>query len=359
MKPSAIEESKKAPLAGPRPDSGRNGRGQTAVAIEGLTKIFRHPWTLRTRTAVQGLTLTVERGEIFGLLGPNGAGKTTTFKMLLGLLRPTAGRAWLLGRPAGSTTSRFRVGYLPENPYFFDRLTAREFLMFSGRLAGLGAVDARSRADHWLARLGLADRGRTPLRKYSKGMLQRVGLAHALLGQPDLVFLDEPMSGLDPAGRREFRDLILECRSHGVTVVFSSHILPDVELLCDRVGVLSSGRLARIGPLDELLTEGARGAEVVVRGAEPLLLPSRFAGVTQSKHGGHAVLHLPRLEEIDDLLRHLLESGYGIESVTPRRRSLEQVVLEAAHTEGEGTAGEGALEPAAAASAPVDGRRVG
>jgi ABC-2 type transport system ATP-binding protein len=319
----------KAEILPSRPESGREPLAAALVAA-GLRKVFRHPWTLKTKVAVEGLSLTVERGEIFGLLGPNGAGKTTTLKMLLGLLKPTAGNAWLLGTPIGSPESRRRVGYLPENPYFFDRLTAREFLIFSAQLAGIARGDAVARAERWLERLGLGARARTPLRKYSKGMVQRVGLAHALLHDPELVFLDEPMSGLDPLGRREFRDLILECKDRGTTVVFSSHILPDVELICDRVAVLSQGRIARSGPLDDLLSGEEDGAEIVVAGPLPLLLPPRFAGVAHGAHGQRVRLEVPRTELVDPLVAHLLSKEYRLISVTPRRRSLESVVLEVA-----------------------------
>ena len=330
-----------------RPGTGQAGLGAALVAT-GLTKVFRDPWTLRSKTAVEDVSLTVERGETFGLLGPNGAGKTTTLKLLLGLLRPTAGRAWLLGEPAGSPGSRVGVGYLPESPSFSDRLTAREFLTFSGQLAGLAQGEARRLGGHWLERLGLAARADTQLRKFSKGMLQRVGLAHALLGDPELVFLDEPMSGLDPLGRREVRDLILECQERGVTVVFSSHILPDVELLCERVAVLAHGRVARMGPLDELLETGEHGSEVVARGPQPLLLPPRLAGVTHEVHGRRVVLRATTAAALGELLAYLPGAGYEVESVTPARRSLESVVLEVAAASG---------EAAVAARAPGSGRR--
>jgi ABC-2 type transport system ATP-binding protein len=330
-----------------RPGTGQAGLGAALVAT-GLTKVFRDPWTLRSKTAVEDVSLTVERGETFGLLGPNGAGKTTTLKLLLGLLRPTAGRAWLLGEPAGSPGSRVGVGYLPENPYFSDRLTAREFLTFSGQLAGLAQGEARRLGGHWLERLSLAARADTQLRKFSKGMLQRVGLAHALLGDPELVFLDEPMSGLDPLGRREVRDLILECQERGVTVVFSSHILPDVELLCERVAVLAHGRVARMGPLDELLETGEHGSEVVARGPQPLLLPPRLAGVTHEVHGRRVVLRATTAAALGELLAYLPGAGYEVESVTPARRSLESVVLEVAAASGEAEV---------AARAPGSGRR--
>jgi ABC-2 type transport system ATP-binding protein len=307
------------------------------VVATGLVKDFRSPFTLRKSRAVDGLSLTIERGEIFGVLGPNGAGKTTTIRMLLGLLRPTAGAAWLLGVPAGTPQSRQGVGYLPEQPNFFDRLTGVEFLTFSGQLAGLSADDARRRARAWLDRLGIARSADVRLRKYSKGMLQRVGLAHALLAEPELVFLDEPMSGLDPVGRREFREVILECRRRGVTVVFSSHILPDAEMLCDRVAVVRAGRVTRVGLLDELLAERVGEVEIVVKGTEPLLLPPRFSSVRQRAHGEHLELQVSDSELVQDLVPHLISAGYELASVQTKRRSLESVVLECSEA-GEATA---------------------
>jgi ABC-2 type transport system ATP-binding protein len=319
-----------------------------AVVATGLVKDFRHPWSLRSKRAVDGLSLTIERGEVFGLLGPNGAGKTTTIKCLLGLLRPTEGQAWLLGVPALDAKARLGVGYLPEQPYFCDRLSGREFLIYSGRLARLEARDAARRADAWLERLGLDRVGKVPLRKYSKGMLQRVGLAHALLAQPSLVFLDEPMSGLDPAGRREFREIIADCRRRGVTVVFSSHILPDAEMLCDRAGVLAGGRMARVGSLDDLLEAGRAGAEVLVRGPEPLLLPDRLGPVEQRVHGDHVELSVADAGHLEDVVRFALEKGYELVSAHTKRRSLEEVVLE--HADASWTYG--SMTPGADPKAP-------
>jgi ABC-2 type transport system ATP-binding protein len=325
MNPTGQVQSRECP---DRPLSDRDAVGAAVVAT-GLTKDFRSQWTLRSQRAVDGLSLTIERGEIFGLLGPNGAGKSTTFKMLLGLLRPSAGSAWLFGVPVASEESRRGIGYLPERPAFFERLTAQEFLTFSGQLAGLDAKDARRRADAWLERLGISQAAKTRLRKFSKGMLQRVGLAHALLAEPDLVLLDEPMSGLDPAGRREFRDIILECRQRGVTVLFSSHILPDAEMLCDRVAVMRKGKLARIGSLDELLADRVTGSEIVVSGPAPLLLPPAFASVAQRSHGEFLELQVPESALVTDLVKHLLGNGYQLVSVQTQRRSLESVVLAA------------------------------
>jgi ABC-2 type transport system ATP-binding protein len=226
--------------AGHRPDSGHPDP-DLAVCARGLTKHYRHPWTLKTTHALDGVDLDIRRGEVFGYLGPNGSGKTTTVKLLTGLLKPSRGRAWLLGQPIESHACRRRLGYLPEQPYFYDSLNGLEYLELVGRLSGLLAHEADERGRAWLGRVGLADRPRLRLRKYSKGMLQRLGLAAALVHDPELLILDEPMSGLDPFGRREVRELILEQRRRGVTVMFSSHILPDVEMLCDRVAIVIGG----------------------------------------------------------------------------------------------------------------------
>jgi ABC-2 type transport system ATP-binding protein len=338
-----------------RSENDRSAVG-AAVVITGLTKEFRSSWTLRSHRAVDQLSLTIERGEIFGLLGHNGAGKTTTIKMLLGLLKPTSGAAWLLGTPAGTPESRSGIGYLPEQPSFFDRLTGVEFLTYSGQLAGLDRRDARRRGFSWMDRLGIAAAADVRLRKYSKGMLQRLGLAHALLAEPDLVFLDEPMSGLDPAGRREFRDVILECRKRGVTVVFSSHILPDAEMLCDRIAVMRRGKLARVGSLDELLEDRVSGVDVVAKGEEPLLLPPRFSTVTQRPHGQHLELNLSDSSQLQDLISHLMAGGYELVMVQTRRRSLESVVLECDSAQ----ASAAEAEPLSGATvASTEGRRAG
>ena len=219
------------------------------IEISGLVKSFKGHLGLGRKVAVSGLDLSVGRGEIFGLLGPNGAGKTTTLKAMIGLLRPDAGSVRLFGRPPSDVSARARIGFLPENPYFYDYLTAPEFLDFYGRLHGFGRAERRRRVEATLERVGL-DAGRSQaLRKFSKGMVQRLGLAQAILHDPDLVILDEPMSGLDPIGRRDVRDLILELREAGKTVFFSSHILQDAELICDRVGIVVEGRLRHLGVL--------------------------------------------------------------------------------------------------------------
>src|SRR5919112_4422021 len=238
-----------------------------AVEIDKLTKDYEVGFLRKRKVrALDGLSLTVERGEIFGFLGANGAGKTTTLKLLMRLMYPTSGGARILGRDIGDTGMHAEIGYLPEHPYFYDYLTARELLEYCAELFGYAAAERRRRAADLLARVRLEEKSwDKQLRKFSKGMLQRVGLAQALVNDPSVVFLDEPMSGLDPVGRREVRDLIAGLRQTGTTVFLCSHILSDIEVLCDRAAVLRRGRLAHVGSLEELRASGAeRAMEVVV-----------------------------------------------------------------------------------------------
>src|SRR5215216_7167298 len=215
-----------------------------AIQTEQLTKDFAVGfWRTRPRRALDGLTLDIAPGEVFGFLGPNGAGKTTTLKLLMQLLFPTSGRMEILGRPAGDLELRRRIGFLPEEPYFYDYLTAEELLSYFASLFGLSGPERRARVARLLDEAGVGGERRLALRKLSKGMIQRVGIAQALINDPEVVFLDEPMSGLDPLGRREVRNLILSLRDRGCTVFFSSHVLSDAEALCNRVAVLARGRL--------------------------------------------------------------------------------------------------------------------
>ncbi|MEP7028283.1 MAG: ABC transporter ATP-binding protein [Candidatus Eisenbacteria bacterium] len=312
----------------PNPPDRRPGSDRSAVRVEGLGKDFRHPWTRRIKTAVHEVSFDVPEGGVFGLLGPNGAGKTTTLRVLLGLLPATRGRAFLLGRPAGPPESRQDVGFLPENPYFYDHLTALEFLEFSGELAGMSRAAARAQAHELIERVGLAHAARTRMRKYSKGMLQRAGLAHALMGRPRLLFLDEPMSGLDPIGRREVVDLIRELKAQGTTVVFSSHILHDVEVLCDRVAILRAGRLLKLGTLDALLEGGGAGAEIVVRSRGVFALPPEFLGVEIENVAGRVRLVLDDAARASALVAWLAGRGHEVISLTPERRSLEDLFMD-------------------------------
>jgi ABC-2 type transport system ATP-binding protein len=302
-----------------------------AVCTRELTKLYRSPWTLRITGGLEPLDFDLPRGEVLGLLGPNGAGKTTTLKLLTGLLRPTRGRAWLLGESIESDASRRRMGFLPEQPYFYDYLNGVEYLEFVGRLSGLLAAEAGVRARRWLGQVGLGDRPRTLLRKYSKGMLQRLGLAAALIHDPELVILDEPMTGLDPFGRRDVRELILEQRERGVSVLFSSHILPDVEMLCDRVVILHRGRLARTATVSELTREGRDRVEIRCAGTPLLEIPVVWRDVlTRMEHPEGTAFLLADDKRLNDVVQWLLKSGARLRGVTPQRATLEDLFLEVA-----------------------------
>ena len=242
--------------------------GEAAIEIRGLSKSFQtgHLLWRHSTPALQDLTLRLETGEILGYLGPNGAGKTTTLKILTGLLRADEGEAWVLGKPLRDRSWRYRVGYLPEHPYLYDYLTAQEYLDYIGRLFAMDRKARRERARELLSLVGLSRHAHTPLRRFSKGMVQRAGIAQALMNDPALVILDEPMSGLDPIGRRLVRNLILDLRRAGKTVLFSTHILSDAETLCDRVAVLKAGRLLDVGPLDRILNLDVSHLEVLLTG---------------------------------------------------------------------------------------------
>jgi len=303
--------------------------GELAVRAAGLTKLYRHPWTLRVTRGVEDLDLEVRRGEVMGYLGRNGAGKTTTLKLLTGLHKPTRGGAWIFGESVETVTSRQRLGFLPEQPYFYDYLTGRETLEFAARLNGLGAAEARTSARHWLGRVGIADAENRRVRRYSKGMLQRLGLAAALIHEPDLLILDEPMSGLDPLGRRDVRDLLLEQRARGVTVLFSSHILPDVETLCDRVAIVHAGRLVRVEHVGEM--SGLRSQRVEIRcegGVLPAAPPALAPALTRIEHPGEATLVLEDGDRLGEALGWLLGAGVRIRAVSPQRVSLEEIYVE-------------------------------
>jgi ABC-2 type transport system ATP-binding protein len=235
-----------------------------AIEIENLTKDYPYGFLhLKKKTSLEGLTMSVENGEVFGFLGPNGAGKSTTIKLLMGLIFPTAGTARILGKPISDISMHADIGYLPEQPYFYDYLTAAELLDYFARFHDLSPQDRKARVDRMLKKVGLETARKIQLRKYSKGMLQRVGLAQAILHDPKVVILDEPMSGLDPVGRREVRDIILELKQAGKTVLFSTHILSDAEMLCDRVGVIVGGKLRGVGAPDEIVGMKAQGMEIL------------------------------------------------------------------------------------------------
>ncbi len=304
---------------------------RSVVRAEGLSKEYRSPWTLKVVQGLEDMTFDITAGEVVGLLGPNGAGKTTTLKLLTGLLKPTRGSAFMFDEPITNVHSRKRLGFLPEQPYFYDYLNGREYLELAGRLSGLDSREATRRADEWLGRVGLGDRPRLVLRKYSKGMLQRLGLAAALVHGPELLILDEPMSGLDPFGRRDVRELILEQRSLGTTILFSSHILPDVEMLCDRVLIVLHGRLARSATLHDLMAHGANGVEIRCVGAPVLEIPPAWrARLERHEHADGTAFQLSDATLLDEVVQWLMQHGVRLRAVTPQRASLEELFLAAA-----------------------------
>jgi ABC-2 type transport system ATP-binding protein len=283
----------------------------------------------RVVEAVKGITFEVRRGEIFGFLGPNGAGKTTTIKTLLGLIFPTRGEAKLFGISAVSPEARRRVGYLPENPYLYQYLTALEIMDLFGRLAGIPTAQRLSQSKELLKRCGLGSVMDRPVRGFSKGMLQRAGLAQALLGDPELLILDEPMTGLDPIGRKEVRDLILEERARGRTVMFSSHILSDVEMLCDRVAIVNRGELAAYGSFDELLRKEIRAVEIELASLNDDLRARLAAmpAVTLTSLHDHTIASVQGEDEAHTVLRAALDHGGRVVAVTPKRETLEDLFL--------------------------------
>lgn len=305
------------------------------VEIKNLTKDYEVGfWRKRRVRALDGLSLTVNQGEIFGFLGANGAGKTTTLKLLMTLIFPTAGTARILGHDIAEVSMHSRIGYLPENPYFYDYLTALEFLKFCGQIFGFSKSERSQRAKDLLARVKLNEsKWNTQLRKFSKGMLQRVGLAQALINDPEVVFLDEPMSGLDPIGRREVRDLISALRQEGKTVFMCSHILSDIEVLCDRVAILKSGRLAQVGYLNDLRQQvaGSDLVEVVVSGTDELTLkPYLRDGNDFRISSTPAGLRIEVTEErdVDEVIAALRKVGGKLLTVQPLRQSLEDLFID-------------------------------
>jgi ABC-2 type transport system ATP-binding protein len=299
------------------------------IEIENLTQDYQTGfWRKRTVRALDGLSLQIAAGEVFGFLGPNGAGKTTTFKVLMRMLKPTAGSARILGRPLDDLRVRGRIGYLPEQPYFYDYLTAREFLVYCGVLCDMPKAVAARSAERLLKQIGLADSIDKHLRTFSKGMLQRVGLAQALINEPEVLFLDEPMAGLDPLGRREVRDLIAGLRARGTTIFFSSHILTDVEAMCDRVAILNRGRLVESGKLSEILKSRSNEIEAVVSGVNDQALAqlSAFALEVKPTPEG-ARVRLQSDHEIARLLEITHRASGRLVSASPVRESLEELFI--------------------------------
>jgi ABC-2 type transport system ATP-binding protein len=283
-------------------------------------------WRKRPRCALRPLNLAVEEGEVFGYLGPNGAGKTTTLKLLMGLVYPTAGSAKILGLPVNDPKVKAQIGFLPEQPYFYDYLTARELLQYYAQLSGVDARDRSRRVAAVLERVGLSDVGGVQLRKFSKGMLQRVGIAQAILHDPKLVFLDEPMSGLDPIGRREVRDLMESLKHEGKTIFFSTHILSDAEALCDRVAILHKGELRSIGVIADL-TSSVRG-KVEVTWQGNVIPPGIRALNAECHQTGEMARAIVAEDQLDSAIDALRRANLKLVSVTPVRATLEDYFVE-------------------------------
>lgn len=310
------------------------------VEIQGLSKVYvqdfigvehgrvRIRLRNRRRVALRPLDLSVDEGEIFGLLGPNGAGKTTTIKILMGLHFPTTGTARIMGKPLGDKEVKSRLGFLPENPFFYDYLKGEEFLDFYGQLYGMDKASRRRRIPELLAQVGLGHAGDLPLRGYSKGMLQRIGLAQSLLNDPKIVFLDEPQSGLDPFGRKEVRDLILSLRDAGKTVFFSSHILQDAEVICDRVAILHKGERIALGPLSEMLSAQIKEYEVTFSGAQPELVEKvKKSAQRFVERPNEYLASFSRKDPAQELVQEILRGGAVLNSFVARKETLEEYFI--------------------------------
>ena len=299
---------------------------EPAIEIESLTKDYPTGFLhLKTKRSVENLSMRIEEGEAFGFLGPNGAGKSTTIKLLMGIIFPTSGSARILGRPITEVEMHKDIGYLPEQPYFYDYLTAAELLDYFARFYGMKAAERKGRVAKMLKKVGLETAGKIQLRKYSKGMLQRVGLAQAILHDPKVVILDEPMSGLDPIGRREVRDIILGLKREGKTVLFSTHILTDAETLCDRVGVIVGGKLQGVGRPDEIVGIKAHEMEIVF---DADANDPRSAGMRAkaNKSGSRFTLRVAE-ENVFPALEELRAAGAKLGAVTPIKPTLEEYFL--------------------------------
>jgi ABC-2 type transport system ATP-binding protein len=301
---------------------------EVVVSARDLSKTFVKPFTGAKVTAVRGVSFEVQRGEIFGFLGPNGAGKTTTIKMMTGLIVATSGAVALFGATVPAPEVMARVGFLPENPYVYPYLTPREFVTLCGRLSGLSGERLRTRVEQVVERVGMTYAIDRSARTLSKGMLQRTGLAAALVHEPELLILDEPMSGLDPVGRKEVRDILVEERNRGRTLFFSSHILSDVEMLCDRVCILRRGEVVVSGALRDLLREEKRRSEITVAGATETLAADLEATAGVSRRVGDSiVMEVEGDAAVKTVVEKVLASGARLQSVTPKRETLEDLFV--------------------------------
>ncbi len=310
----------------------RGAQPEEVIRVEGLAKDFRPGFGLVRKRVLHGITFSVRRGEVFGFVGPNGAGKTTTLKVLMGLIHPQEGRATILGHDIRESAFRRHIGFLPENPYFYDYLTGREFLDFYARVSGVTKADRPARIERLLDDVGLTHAGSERLRGYSKGMLQRIGIAQAIVHDPEIVFLDEPMSGLDPIGRKEIRDLILRLNAEGKTIFMNTHILSDVEMVCHRVAILVKGRIRWVGGAADFREADGGGADVVLSRVPPDIVAAMedAFGTGFRGQGDRIEVRVPE-KRLPDLLRLSLDGGAEVVSVTPHRQSLESLFVDTVH----------------------------
>jgi ABC-2 type transport system ATP-binding protein len=297
-----------------------------AIRIENLQKRFRVGFIPKPRPILKGITFSVREGETFGYLGPNGAGKTTTIKCLLDFVHPDAGTIEIFGRPHDRPRARQRLGFLPENPYFYDLMTSREFLSFTADLFGIDRAEKQDRIARLLRLVGLERAADLPLRKYSRGMLQRAGLAQALINDPQLVVLDEPLGGMDPIGRKEIRDIIVRFKDEGKTVFFTSHILQDIEMICDRVAIIVGGRIVKEGGLRDLVSERVLFTEMTVAG----LPPQAFAGLGESvsTQGDRVLLKIYDEARVDEAVGLVHDRRGRLISLSPRTETLEDIFVD-------------------------------
>jgi len=297
-----------------------------AIRTKGLTKIYTTDFWKKGILGLDQLDLEVSEGSVYAFVGPNGAGKTTTIKLLTQLLYPTRGGIWIFGKPTTSRLSRKKMGYLPEQPHLYGYLSGREFLDFIARLFGIDSSTRRKKIPELLKKVGLEMQGDQLIRKYSRGMMQRLGLAQAIINDPELLILDEPMASLDPIGRKDFRDLILELKDQGKTIFFSSHILSDAEMIADRVGILNKGKMVRVGNLNEIVHAQVSDVEITFD-----LERKKIADIDLKKWNGvvHDTRAMVKLEEKDvsGFLRQINEWGGTVVSVVPRRKSLEEIFI--------------------------------
>ena len=301
-----------------------------ALKITGLHKSFKTGFLLKKKKILKGISLEVGQGEIFGYLGPNGAGKTTTIKCLLGLIFPERGEIRILGQPYLSLSAKERIGFLPENPYFYDYLTASEFLEFYSQLFQINKTEREDRIQDLLRIVGLEKSAHLQLRKFSRGMLQRIGMAQALLNKPSIVFLDEPLGGLDPLGRKEIRDIIIRLRDEGKTVFLSSHILQDIEMICDRVAIIVNGEIINSGRLQDLVSEKIHYTEVILSG----LMEEQFRDLSESlvSSGDKIFLKITDESKLEEVLQLVHSQKGKIHSLIPRTETLEDLFVEMVKT---------------------------